>query len=57
MVREPPQETCDHGMTEIDYIERPDGQHKVVVCADGCDLILEDLGVPEPDNVVGVNNV
>jgi len=44
----PPQSTCDHGITETDYIERSDGQHKVIVCAT-CNLILEDCGVPEPD--------
>jgi hypothetical protein len=43
-----PQSTCDHETTETDYIERSDGQHKVIVCAK-CNLILEDCGVPEPD--------
>jgi hypothetical protein len=43
-----PQSTCDHETTGIDYIERSDGQHKVIVCAT-CNLILEDCGVPEPD--------
>ena len=43
-----PQSTCDHETTETDYIERSDGQHKVIVCAE-CNLILVDCGVPEPD--------
>jgi len=47
-----PTETCDHGTTRTEYIERPDGQHRVVICSE-CHLILGDLGTPTPDNASG----